>query len=333
MFKLTLLALPFLADATSFASCTADCTGLGYSKPNDPSSKKIQFDLSALKGRSFQTLGKNTAETYYFTVCGINAAQTCPDDKSPTYPVKSGSAVVKTTSDVLGEDCYVLGRYRYGADDCEWDRYITTPSTNQPQVKVKVTEGSTVNCPLLPESKYHRSREFQTTFICPSEEANRNKLYPTNWVASQTENLCDGYELTMETCAACDTPCVAIAATDCKADSEGCLSMWSYDGSCTDSVDCDNMGDGKDLNKNVRLKETIALGQCKHDVGERYRKVTCAFHTCYVNYYLDAECSTKDQHSTVDELTCDRHHVNDVEPYLENYHPQNSAASMKYYCQ
>ena len=84
------------ATTTAQSSCSASCQGT--------TSDGRAYDLSALMGQDYQTVGSDqNADTYFLNVCGTSATQ-CPDDAGDP-PVTHGMAV----STVQAGGCYVLG--------------------------------------------------------------------------------------------------------------------------------------------------------------------------------------------------------------------------------
>ena len=91
------VAVLFAATATTAqSSCSASCKGT--------TSDGTAYDLSALMGQDYQTVGSDqNADTYFLNVCGTSATQ-CPDDAGDP-PVTQGTAV----QTVQAGGCYVLG--------------------------------------------------------------------------------------------------------------------------------------------------------------------------------------------------------------------------------
>jgi hypothetical protein len=81
---------------TSQFSCSAACKGT--------TEDGFAYDLSALMGQDYETVGSDqNADTYFLNVCGTSATL-CPDDAGDP-PVTKGMAV----STVQSGGCYVLG--------------------------------------------------------------------------------------------------------------------------------------------------------------------------------------------------------------------------------
>ena len=90
------VAVLFAAAATAQSSCSATCKGV--------TSDHKAYDLSALMGKDYQTVGSDqNADTYFLNVCGTSATQ-CPDDAGDPS-VTQGMAV----QTVQSGGCYVLG--------------------------------------------------------------------------------------------------------------------------------------------------------------------------------------------------------------------------------
>ena len=94
-FKLFSAAFLLLATAVQ-GQCTSTCAGT--------TADGTAFDLRALMGKDYQTVGSDqNADTYFLNVCGTSNTQ-CPDDAGDP-PVTQGSAV----QTVSAGGCYVLG--------------------------------------------------------------------------------------------------------------------------------------------------------------------------------------------------------------------------------
>ena len=84
------------ASVSAQSSCSASCKGT--------TSDGTAYDLSALMGQDYQTVGSDqNADTYFLNVCGTSATQ-CPDDAGDP-PVTQGMAV----QTVQAGGCYVIG--------------------------------------------------------------------------------------------------------------------------------------------------------------------------------------------------------------------------------
>ena len=92
----TTAAVAVLFAAAATAQCSASCQGV--------TSNGKAYDLSALMGKDYQTVGSDqNADTYFLNVCGTSATQ-CPDDAGDP-PVTQGMAV----QTVQAGGCYVIG--------------------------------------------------------------------------------------------------------------------------------------------------------------------------------------------------------------------------------
>ena len=90
------VAVRFAAAATALSPCSTTCKGT--------MSDGTAFDLSALMGQDYQTVGSDqNADTYFLNVCGTSATQ-CLDDAG--YPPVTQGMAVQT---VQAGGCYVLG--------------------------------------------------------------------------------------------------------------------------------------------------------------------------------------------------------------------------------
>ena len=84
------------ASVSAQSSCSASCKGT--------TSDGTAYDLSALMGQDYQTVGSDqNDDTYFLNVCGTSATK-CPDDAGDP-PVTQGMAV----QTVKAGGCYVLG--------------------------------------------------------------------------------------------------------------------------------------------------------------------------------------------------------------------------------
>ena len=78
------------------AQCSTTCAGT--------TANGTSFDLSALMGQDFQTVGSDqNADTYFLNVCGTSATH-CPDDSGD--PAVTQGMAAQTVS---AGGCYILG--------------------------------------------------------------------------------------------------------------------------------------------------------------------------------------------------------------------------------
>ena len=175
------IALAILSTAVSAqSSCSASCKGT--------TSDGTQFDLSALMGQDYQTVGSDqNADTYFLNVCGTSATQ-CPDDAGDP-PVTQGTAV----QTVQSGGCYVLGQYT--GDNCLW----TANPGGQQGIQLVLDNGSNNLC------GDGSPRQVTIAFVCP-DAGSSGPLVPDSWTAVNLPGSCE-YTYTFETCAACSGGC------------------------------------------------------------------------------------------------------------------------------
>lgn len=156
-------------------SCPSDCIITG--------DNGNVYDLSALKGQTFTTVGDG-GDHYTFTMCGQTATE-CPDDSSGVY---AGMAVQTSGT----SQCFVLGVY--DSDQmCTWQE--TEPGSASVLTLI-LENGSPTDCSGV-------DRDMAIKFNCPDD---RSQLTPTSWTATNPEGTCD-YEFEFDTCAVCPGGC------------------------------------------------------------------------------------------------------------------------------
>ena len=178
--KSTFLFILLLDIASAQSSCSASCKGT--------TSDGIQFDLSALMGQDYQTVGSDqNADTYFLNVCGVSKTQ-CPDDAGDP-PVTKGMAV----QTVQSGGCYVMGQYT--GDNCLW----TANPGGQQGIQLVLDNGSNNLC------GDGSPRQITVAFVCPAAGPS-GKLVPESWTGVNLPGSCE-YTYTFETCAACSGGC------------------------------------------------------------------------------------------------------------------------------
>jgi hypothetical protein len=156
-------------------SCPSDCIVTG-------SSGNV-YDLSALKGKTFTTVGDG-GEKYTFTMCG-QSPTSCPDDSAGVY---SGMAVQTSGT----SQCYVLGVYD-SDQTCTWQE--SEPGSASILTLI-LENGSPSDCGGI-------DRDMAIKFNCPDDTS---QLTPPSWTATNPEGTCD-YEFEFDTCAVCPGGC------------------------------------------------------------------------------------------------------------------------------
>ena len=183
--KVTFLIL-LLDIVSARITCSASCKGV--------TSDGIPFDLSALAGQEFQTVGSDqNADTYFLNVCGTSKIQ-CPDDAGDP-PVTHGMAV----QTVQAGGCYVMGQYT--GKSCLWTQGAANPAnpSGQRGVQLVLDNGSNNLCGDA------SPRQITVAFVCPAAGSNAS-LVPASWQGMNLPGSCE-YTYTFETCAACSGGC------------------------------------------------------------------------------------------------------------------------------
>ena len=134
------------------------------------------FDLSALAGQEFQTVGSDqNADTYFFNVCGTSKQQ-CPDDMGDP-PVTQGMAV----QTVQAGGCYVMGQFT--GNNCLWTQGAANPAnpSGERGIQLVLDNGSNNLC------GDGSPRQVTVAFVCP-DAGSSGPLVPASWKGMNINN-------------------------------------------------------------------------------------------------------------------------------------------------